>query len=475
MNILNLQAELRGRLATLSAKVAASCAQGMTDLPKQAEDLVAELLRELLGYRNIRNLNTGAGSFPGLDLADDERRTAFQVTATTSLDKIKQTLSTVIDHDLHQQYPELRLFILTAKQDSYSQASIDKVVGGRFKFAADDAIWDYRDLLRKATHASPVALQRAIDVFDAYDSGALASLASADFDPPRVTETVEANLVDLYFPQELYLADLLDRPGARSNGRKHARKSAQALQLKLPSDFEVFEGKLVTFHDLDGENHPFPGLFDKGTTTAISSKEFWRIDGDHERVFKSLLRFSLQQQVYRKRVGWRHEEGLFVFLPEEGKLERVETWSDKKANARTVVIYKASKRDPSKGGFRHFAFQADFVRAADDWFIALRPDWYFSTNPDYRPSPIGGKLMTGLKRLENNKSVEQHFRFLWRWLQSQSYGDLWTDKSGHLTFGDIKTFDTHPALDDDRWRPLKAEPVDVDPDAPPELAELMLQ
>ncbi|HZC23619.1 MAG TPA: SMEK domain-containing protein [Candidatus Binatia bacterium] len=474
MNYLNLQTELRGRLATFSAKTAASCAQGMTDLPKQAEDLVAGLLRELLGYRNIRNLNTGAGFFPGLDLADDERRTAFQVTATTSLDKIKQTLSTVIEHGLHEKYPDLRFFILTARQDTYSQSAIDKIIGGRFRFSVNEATWDYRDLLRMSTHASPVALRRAIDVFDAYDSGALESFAAADFDPPHVMEMVEANLVELYFPKTLYMADLLDRPGPRTNGRKHARKSAQTLKLKLPSDFEVFEGKVLTFHDLEISQNPFHSLCDRGTATAILSREFWEIDGDHENIFKSLLRFSLQQQLFRKRIEWRHMEGLFVFLPlTDGKLERVETWTDKKTNTRTVVIYKASKRDPSKGGFRHLAFQADFLRADDEWFIAVRPDWYFSTNPDFRPSPIGSKLMKGLKRLENNKSVEQHFRFLWRWLQSESEGDLLTAKAGHLSFGEMRTFDTHPALDDDRWLPFKGEPIEVEP--PSELAELMLE
>jgi hypothetical protein len=37
----------------------------------------------------------------------------------------------------------------------------------------------------------------------------------------------------------------------------------------------------------------------------------------------------------------------------------------------------------------------------------------------------------------------------------------------------MRTFDTHPALDDDRWLPFKGEPIEVEP--PSELAELMLE
>lgn len=473
MHYQSLLTELRARLAALSVQISTSCAQGLTDLPNHAEDLVVGLLRELMGYRNVRNLNAQHGSrFPGLDLADDEKRTGFQVTATSSLDKIKTTLATVLRHRLHEKYPKVIVVVLTEKQTSYSQEAINSLLDGQMQFSGVEDIWDFRDLLQAATHSSPVALRRALDVLDAYERGTLDAFSAADFDPPDVTETVELNLVELYVPRTLYLADLIDRPRARSDARKHVRTVAESNGVTLPSDYEVYEGKLVTFYDLEESVNPFEGLYDRGTVTTLRPEDFTDVDENQERVFKSLLRFCLQQLLYRQRVHWRYEDKLFFFLPwTDDKLVREEQWTDKKTDKRTVVIYKASKRDPSKGGFRHLAFQVEFLKVGGHWFMAIRPDWYFSTHPNYRPSPIGSDLLKSIKRLETNKSVEQHFRFLSRWLKDVTEGDLLTARSAYLSFGDIKTFDTHPALDDGRWLPVKA---DATAETVGEFAELLL-
>jgi hypothetical protein len=468
-----LHTELRSRLTALSSAIRASCDQGLTDLPKHAENLVAGLLSEILGYRNIRSLNAGDRiNFPGLDLADDERSTGFQVTATASLAKVKETLTTVVNHRLNEQYPNIKVIVLSERQSSYSQSAIDAVLAGRMQFRVSTDILDLRDLLRLATNASPVTLAKSIEVLNAYERGTLEGFASADFDPPSVTEEVQLNLVELYFPSTLYVADLLDKPKPRSDARKHLRGSAELKGVRLPADFEVFEGKLVTFHNLEQPANPFEGLYDAGTLTPLRSASFAGIDSDHERVFKSLLRFTLQQQLYKQRVHWKHEEKLFVFMPlTDDKLIRTEQWTDTRTDTRTVVLYKVSKRDPSKGGFRHLAFQVDFLSTDDGWFIAIRPDWYFTTHPNFRPSPIGADLLKGIKRLENNKAVEQHFRFLCYWMRAMSETDLLTAHPAFLTFGEAKAFSEHPALDDARWLPVK--PAESAPASTDEFSDLL--
>ena len=200
-----LHAELRSRLTALSSAISASCGQGLTDLPKHAENLVAGLLSELLGYRNVRNLNAGERmNFPGLDLADDEKSTGFQVTATASLEKVKDTLTTVLHHRLHERYTHIKVIVLSERQSSYSQTAIDGILRGKMQFSAANDILDFRDVLRLSTNASPVTLARAIAVLDAYERGALDGLVSADFDPPSVTEEVELNLLELFFPPTVY-------------------------------------------------------------------------------------------------------------------------------------------------------------------------------------------------------------------------------------------------------------------------------
>lgn len=460
MDYQNLQNVLRDRLAALSAKFEAACAQGLTDLPQLSENLTAVLLRELMGFRNLRNLNAEQKkNYPGLDLADEKLGIGVQVTATASLDKVKETLQTVGRHGLHLKYSRIIVFVLTRKQNSYSANAIAGVTPDKLTFEAARDILDYRDLLGQGVHASPLSVRRAIDALDAYERGVLANWDEGDFDPPDIQEQVELNLIELYPPKTLYIADLLEQSsrGKAKNPRTWARNLAEAIGRKLPSGYEVHEQKLVTFHNLDASVNAFSGIYDAGTLTPLSFAEYTRIDVNQERVAKSLLRFALQEQLHRYKVRWQHEEGLFYFLPEteEGLIREI-TWKDKKTSTRTVVKYSASKKDPSKGGFKHLAFAVDFVEADDRWFMAIRPDWYFSTNPDFRISPIADKLLKYIKGEEMNQDVEQHFRFLCSWLRMLEADDLLSFQHAsnvRLSFGDQVTFNTHPFLEDKRWLP----------------------
>ncbi len=460
MDFQNLQNLLRDRLSAFSTKVEAACAQGLTDLPKLAENLAAVLLRELMGFRNLRNLNAEQKkNYPGLDLADEKLGIGIQVTATAFLDKVKETLQTVGRHGLHHKYSRIVVFVLTKKQNSYSAGAIAGATPDNLSFEAARDILDYRDLLAQGVHASPLSVRRAIDALDAYERGALADWDEGDFDPADIHEQVELNLIEFYPPKKLYIADLLEKSssGKAKNPRTWARNLAEAIGRKLPSGYEVHEQRLVTFHNLDSSENAFSGIYDTGTLTPLSLDDYAGIDVNHERVTKSLLRFALQEQLHRHKVRWQHEEGLFYFLPEnEGGLIREITWKDKKTSTRTVVKYSASKKDPSKGGFKHLAFAVDFVEIEGRWFMTIRPDWYFSTNPDFRISPIADKLLKYIKGEELNQDVEQHFRFLCSWLRMVEADDLLSFQHAsnvRLSFGDQVTFDTHPFLDDNRWLP----------------------
>lgn len=460
MNYQDLQNVLRDRLSGFSRKVGAACAQGLTDLPKLSENLAGSLLRELMGFRNLINLNgEQKKNFPALDLADDKLKLGVQVTATASLEKVKDTLETAARHGLHEKYSRIVIYVLTEKQNSYSSAALKPVIPDGFEFDPRRDILDYRDLLSQAVTASPLSVRRAIDALDAYENGALQAWSEADFDPPDIHEEVELNLIEVYPPKTLYIADLLKGTSGRraKNPRLEARALAEELGRKLPSGYEARERKLVTFHNLEAATNAFSDIYDLGTVTPLSLKEFTRIDVNHERVTKSLLRFTLQEQLHRHRVRWQHEEGLFYFLPEvEGGLLRRIPWKDKKSATRTVVIYSASKKDPTKGGFRHLAFAVDFVEIDERWFMAIRPDWYFSTNPDYRISPISAKLLKYIKGQELNQDVEQHFRFLCSWLRMLEADDLLSFQHAsqvRLSFGEEVSFGTHRCLDDKRWLP----------------------
>ncbi len=129
-------------------EVKAATAMQQTDINKVSENVLIPLLAEVYGYKNLRNLNFTEGSnFPSVDLGDETARVAFQITATPGIEKIKHTLSKFIEYKLYKNYNRLVIYILTEKQNSYSDKEINKIIQSEFCFDTKKDIWDYRNVL----------------------------------------------------------------------------------------------------------------------------------------------------------------------------------------------------------------------------------------------------------------------------------------------------------------------------------------
>ena len=92
-----------------------------------------------------------------------------------------------------------------------------------------------------------------------------------------------------------------------------------------------------------------------------------------------------------------------------------------------------------------------------EWYVAITPDWFFSYGDSYRQSAFGDKLLSGLKRMEKNRSVFDQFRFLCSWLKDLDSDDLFSENantSPHITFGQILEFGGGRSLNEDLWELL---------------------
>lgn len=465
-------------MSQLVAQVEASSAMGHFDIHKVSEGLVLGVFRELYGWKKIRNLNAEERvNFPGIDLADDEAGVAVQVTGTSTLEKVKGTVETFLSHGLDKRYRRLVVYVLTRKQASYSQDAIDRVARGRIAVSGSNDILDIRNICAAAANVEPRQLSAALDVVRAYIRGGIATgLSEADFDPPTSpVERATLNLIEVYFPERLYIADLREDVG-RANGnrsrnqRKLIRATLEELNLRVPSCYEVNSRQLISFQPLDDSQGPFARLIELGTVTPLRPAEFYGNDEDYERIFKSLLRFTLQQKLHKHRVRWMHDDGLFVFLPMDDKdLLREETWTGHKKASRRVYERKLNKNDPDRTFIcKHFAFATDFVLNEGRWYIALTPDWYFSYGDEYRRSRFADEAVKWLKRKEVNRTVTDHFRFLSSWLARLDQDDLFdlaATASPSITFGEMLSFENHPRLPDESWLPLR-DPAEDDDDSP---------
>lgn len=473
MKHLSLINQFREELASLSQEIEISTSMGHFDINKVCEDLVCGLFRELFKFGHLRNLNNEEKqNFPGIDLADDHARIAIQVTSTTNLGKIKDSITTFLAHKLNNKYDRLVILFLTKKQASYSQPAVDQITNEAFLFDVTRDVIDFSDLAIKAANSSPQILTKAISVLRSYTRGCEEGLSDEDFDPPvGVFEEVTANLVELYFPSTLFVADLIPEAlktlkGKKArNQRKNIRTILSDMSISVPSDYEVNGGKLITFHDLENRCNPYEKLIDKGTVTPLSPKDFYSIDAAHERIFKSLLRFVLQQKLYQHRVVWQHKEGIFIFLPMKDNLDtRKENWTGQRFSTRTVFERKYKTNDPSKVlSTKHFAFSTDFLNLNSKWYLSITPDWFFSYGDNYSKSWVSEKSLSGLKRLEKNRSVFDQFRFLSYWLSMLDSEDIFSlnEKSGPtLSFGSELKFSNAPKLDENQWEPLKDDEID---------------
>ncbi len=466
MKILDLQNEFRELVAQFRSEVEASGAMGHFDTHKVAENIICSLFRELCDWPNLRNLNTEQVNFPGIDLADDFKRVAIQVTATADIAKIKQTIETFVCHDLHQRYDRLIVYVLASKQASYSQAAIDRVCDGKCQFYTNRDIWDYHELCSQAADATPQKLQTALNTLKAYLRGVPVGLADEDIDPPQSpAETIMTNMVALEFPDTLYIAqlsqELKSHHGNRKAGRwrESIREYNQDLQLRIPAAYVIHSDVLISFFDLTDNNNPYRHLLEPGTAEEHHSQDFPTIDEDHERVFKSLLRFSLQQRLFQERVHWENDEKQFVFFPrQDSDNQREESWLGEKKSKRTVFVRQFNKKDSSKVYLqKHLSFSVEFLSFDENWSMAITPSWFFSYGAQFRKSGFSHDNLSWIKRQENNQQVMNHFRFVAAWLSAMDNTDLFSDKKRNdafLSFGQILSMNGAPSLDESRWAPL---------------------
>jgi hypothetical protein len=71
---------LRDELTHVVAQTEGNAAMGLTDHNKIAENLICGLMREILGFRGLRNLNASEhANYPAIDLPDFGARIAVQV------------------------------------------------------------------------------------------------------------------------------------------------------------------------------------------------------------------------------------------------------------------------------------------------------------------------------------------------------------------------------------------------------------
>ena len=153
-------------------EVKSSNAMEMRDINQIAEDVLIPLFSEVYEHSNLENLNISEGpNFPAIDLGDEEKKIAYQITAASNSQKIKDTLEKFVDHELYKRFDHLIVYILTEKQQTYQGRGFDKIINGKFCFDKETDIRDYRDLLKEISGFPLEKLQKIETILEQHFGG----------------------------------------------------------------------------------------------------------------------------------------------------------------------------------------------------------------------------------------------------------------------------------------------------------------
>lgn len=448
-------------------------ATNLYDINIHAESFLIPVLNEVFGVR-LENLNNTKRNFPAIDLADFTNRVAFQLTSTSSFEKIKNTLEKFKNHNLDNHFDILYIYIITHKKDQYSDEKLKSYLPQNFTFTTGENIIDKDDLLKKISAISSTPRLQAIAKIYEHDfSDFQISMRAQSYVNGCLntdSELISPNLLPISFPSHIYKAELdIDKDQVLSDlnsfltsiGKKTVirvrpgklvKNALKKLEVKS-GEWVLYEKSLYTFQNLEEQGNPFRKIVDCGTITKLECREYYESNENTMRVFKNLLRNTMIELCKLREIEWYAPKNVFRFAnkriaPNQKRIK----WKGKKEATKTVISEIMNKKEKHIICFRNLAFKCSFFNIDQKWYIVLNPTWSFTNPGGYDASRFESSYISGLKRLENNSTVYNFFRFFSYYF---SFKDLFTPSYPFLEIHPNNKLTISPRLEDKAWISVK--------------------
>lgn len=438
------------------------------DINRLAEDVLVPVFKDIFDCQFLRNLNRQQRNFPGLDLADDNARIAFQVSSTSGIEKVKNTLEKVVRNQLYLRYDAIYIYILTEKQKRYDKKAIREIVGGRFDFDPARHIIDARDLIARIRELEYANIERVEQTLEVHLTNARKFFAPAS---AAKTEHLTLNLLPIAFPSDLYISklnysrnEMIEK--ARESGFFVSRRVSErglvwaALNMKglrFSSDWVTRSGEIITFRNLRDETLPLASLIEPSAADPIPVARYLRDESgdarlDRLNILRELLRTTLQAQLSHRGITWQHDEQVFFFVGGENQKERKEEWSRGRRGGRLVYQQYPYEHDPHRIKFHeHLAFEVNFDVYDGQWHMAIKPTWFCSSN-GYKKSRWHDWRVSFRKREASNDLVYDLLLFVHELLRKEQERALLNEAMRPLiTLGDLVTLGGMSPINDADW------------------------
>ena len=113
----------------------------LQDINIHLENTLRDILNVIYTDRKFKNLNVESGNFTSIDLGDDINDIAFQVTSTTS---VKKVVDTITKYKAEYNYKKVFMLFGTIKKPKRKKL-FDAEIDGKFEFEE----WDFTTLVEQ--------------------------------------------------------------------------------------------------------------------------------------------------------------------------------------------------------------------------------------------------------------------------------------------------------------------------------------
>jgi hypothetical protein len=304
-----------------------------------------------------------------------------------------------------------------------------------------------------------VQFDKAADLFHVGAAHALREVAATArpgsyFSAPRCTEELTPNLLRVSaMATTLYWAPT----DAKSVREFWAR--VREHDPYPPGEAILRSGAVLSFRNLD--QPPWREVCDTGAVEEFDTAE-WALsdDPDRERDFVDLLNRAMKEMV-RREMSYDRVHYALYFRPNPGNRERKIAYFAEKKSADRSVAKPYKKPDGQTKFWRHSAFQWQFIRIGDEWYVQITPTYHF-TRDGKQPDKFAADHLSTIKRMEWNPDVRGQFG-MWRaYLSADEQEDMFREVYPYLTLAPVEKLVAHFGVPDDLWKPVRPTPSDME-------------
>lgn len=175
--------------------------------------------------------------------------------------------------------------------------------------------------------------------------------------------------------------------------------------------FPVFEGHIVTFHDLQSPESPFASVINENSIESIATSELLS-DAEERKLLISLLNMSLDR--YAHKIGLVIDETKsrrFYFPPKDGNVNKI-TWKPKRNKATRTVAKPCTDPKGVVKFWLHLGAYLKIIFLANKLYLQIVPTWVLTENGiQVKTGSKVGSIVSRWTGAERNLQLLYHVRF----------------------------------------------------------------